>query len=95
MIATVEEVSTEFHRVLAANHAHVVRDLIPAHDGEIGQEDLRAQIGEARNIQANFTRHVRHHVELGVVVLQPQLILRLGAELMEPRCLRRAVIRQN
>src|SRR5205085_1773505 len=52
-----------------------------------GEEDIGAEAAKAGNIEPHLRRGIGEHIEIRIVVLEPQLVGRLGAELMEPSSL--------
>ncbi len=80
MIATIQEFPAKFQSVTAPNQGEAVSDLGTAHDREVGQEDLGAEISESGDVETHFSRNIRNHVKVGIIPLQLKRVLRRLAE---------------
>src|SRR5262249_52277059 len=92
VIAAIEKIAAKLHRMAATDHREVVGDLSAARDGQVGQEDLRAQIRKPRDVQSNLPGRVGDHVKIVVTPLRAGFVLSRRAELVIPGSLNRMVI---
>ena len=69
----------------------IVAELVASTGCVAGQENTAPEKSISLNIQSRSTSIIRIYVELVEVPLQPRLVDRAWAELMEPRSLQRIV----
>src|SRR5580692_1071110 len=83
MVAAKQLGTPEFESMVPANQRKVVRDFISARNAGFGQKDVGSQIiHKAGDLESGFPRFVWNDPGVVVVKLQPEFVLRRGAELM-------------